>query len=295
MDPRDPDVLLAAAYQRRRHVWTLIDGGPESALHKSTDGGKTWSKLTSGLPKDEMGRIGLAISPADPDVVYAARRDRRRQQVGGHLPLDEPRRDLGEARRLQPGRPKYYQKVFVDPKNADRVYSMDIFLQVTDDGGKTWRNLGERYKHVDNHAIWIDPDDTDHYLVGCDGGLYESFDRGGHLGVHREPADHAVLPRGRRQPAPVYNVYGGTQDNYTLGGPSRTLTEHGVMNSDWFVTWGGDGFQARVDPSDPNIVYAKRSTACSSASTAGAASASSSSRRRRRATRRCAGTGTPRS
>ena len=132
---------------------------------------------------------------------------------------------------------------------------MDVFLKVSDDAGKTWTNLGERYKHVDNHAIWIDPDDTDHYLVGCDGGLYQSFDRGAtwqwtsNLPVtqfYRVEVDNS---------SPVYFVYGGTQDNNTLGGPSRTRNAHGIANHDWFVTWGGDGFHARIDPTDPNIVY----------------------------------------
>jgi len=254
MDPRDPDVLLAAAWQRRRHVFTLINGGPESSLHKTTDGGKTWRKITSGLPKEEMGRIGLAIAPTDPDTVYALVETAAASKSAGTY-RSTNRGETWEKRSDYSPQAMYYQKVFVDPKNAERIYSIDVFLKVSDDAGKSWRNLGERYKHVDNHVIWIDPDDTDHYLVGCDGGLYESFDRAATWSFFSNLPITQFYRVDVDNSAPVYYVYGGTQDNNTLGGPSRTLTEHGAMNSDWFVTWGGDGFHARVDPNDPNIVY----------------------------------------
>jgi photosystem II stability/assembly factor-like uncharacterized protein len=155
-----------------------------------------------------------------------------------------------------PGSPQYYNEIFADPKNKDRVYSMDVWIQVTDDGGKTFHKLGEASKHPDNHVIWVDPADNDHYIVGCDGGLYESLDRAaswrffGNLPVtqfYRVSADESS----------PYFVYGGTQDNFSLGGPSRTLNIHGIANSDWFVTQGGDGFQSQIDPQDPNTVYAE--------------------------------------
>ncbi|MFI5078125.1 MAG: glycosyl hydrolase, partial [Vicinamibacteria bacterium] len=250
MDPRDPDVLLAAAWQRRRHVFTLINGGPESSLHKTTDGGKTWRKITSGLPKEEMGRIGLAIAPTDPDTVYALVETAAANKSAGTY-RSTNRGETWEKRSDYSPQAMYYQKVFVDPKNAERIYSIDVFLKVSDDAGKSWRNLGERYKHVDNHVIWIDPDDTDHYLVGCDGGLYESFDRAATWAFFANMPITQFYRVDVDNGAPVYYVYGGTQDNNTLGGPSRTLTEHGAMNSDWFVTWGGDGFHARIDPVDP--------------------------------------------
>jgi photosystem II stability/assembly factor-like uncharacterized protein len=255
MDPRDPDTLIAAAYQRRRHVFTLIDGGPEAGLHKTTDGGRTWKRLKTGLPKEEMGRIGLAIAPTAPDTVYALVETAAANKAGGTFRS----RDRGETWEKQgdytPGGPMYYQEVFVDPKDPERVYSMDVFLKVSDDAGKTWRNLGERYKHVDNHAMWIDPDDTDHYLVGCDGGLYESFDRGTTWRFFENLPVTQFYRVDVDDSSPVYFIYGGTQDNNTLGGPSRTWNAHGIANHDWFVTWGGDGFHARIDPTDPSIVY----------------------------------------
>jgi photosystem II stability/assembly factor-like uncharacterized protein len=254
MDPRNPDILYAAAYQRRRHVFTLIDGGPESALYKSTDAGATWNKLKTGLPKEDMGRIGLAISPVDPDVVYAVIEAANK---GGGFFRSTDRGATWEKRGdYVPGGPQYYNEIFADPFDRDRVYSMDVWMRVTDDGGKTFRKLGETWKHPDNHVIWIDPKNADHYIVGCDGGIYETFDRAvtwdfkANLPVtqfYRVATDNAT----------PYNVYGGTQDNFSLGGPSRTTNVHGIANSDWFVTWSGDGFVSAIDPEDPNVVYAE--------------------------------------
>jgi photosystem II stability/assembly factor-like uncharacterized protein len=256
MDPRNPDVLFAAAYQRRRHVWTLIDGGPESALYRSGDGGASWKKLEkNGLPKEEMGRIGLAISSSRPDVIYAM--VEAANKAGGFFRSTDGGGNWTKMGDYQPTSPQYYQKIFADPANPDRVYAMDTFMQVTEDGGKSFHPVGEKFKHVDNHALWIDPGNTDHLIAGCDGGLYWSYDRGATWGFadnlpvtqfYRVTVDTAV---------PFYNVYGGTQDNFSLGGPSRTADAHGIVNADWFVTVGGDGFWSQVDPVDPNIVYAE--------------------------------------
>jgi photosystem II stability/assembly factor-like uncharacterized protein len=255
MDPRNPDVLVAASYQRRRHVWTLIDGGPESTIYKTTDGGESFLKVASGLPKGDLGRIGLARSPAAPDVLYAI--VEARGDEGGFFRSLDGGESWEKRSSYVSGSPQYYQEIFADPSKVDRVYSMDVWMMVTEDGGKSFARVGETYKHVDNHALWIDPEHTDHLLAGCDGGVYESFDRGAtwdykaNLPItqfYRVSVDNA---------APFYNIYGGTQDNFSLGGPSRTTSAHGILNSDWFVTRGGDGFETVVDPVDPNILYAQ--------------------------------------
>ncbi|HEX5760883.1 MAG TPA: glycosyl hydrolase [Thermoanaerobaculia bacterium] len=255
LDPRDPNVLYAAAHQRRRHVWGIVAGGPESALHKSTDGGATWKKLSNGLPSEDLGRIGLAIAPSDPGMLYAI--VEAANGAGGFYRSTDGGSSWEKRSAYVSGSPQYYQEIFVDPADAERVYSMDTWAQISEDGGKTFRRVGERFKHVDNHALWIEPGDTEHLLMGSDGGIYESWDRGAtwdfksNLSLaqfYRVAVDNA---------APFYNLYGGTQDNNTLGGPSRTVSSSGIANGDWFVTVGGDGFQSRVDPTDPNIVYSQ--------------------------------------
>ena len=255
VDPRNPEVLYAASYQRRRHVWTLIDGGPESAIYKSRDGGASWDKLSSGLPKEDMGRIGLAIAPTEPDTLYATIESTRK--AGGFFRSTDGGASWKRLYDKVSSSPQYYQELFVDPKRADRVYAVDTLIQVTEDGGATWKGLGEKNKHVDNHLIWIDPDDTDHLYAGCDGGLYETYDRGqtwAHFGNLSITQFYRVAVDNQ---APFYNVYGGTQDNFSLGGPSRTNNVHGILSADWFVTQGGDGFYSQVDPEDPYIVYAE--------------------------------------
>jgi photosystem II stability/assembly factor-like uncharacterized protein len=226
----------------------------ELGLHKSTDGGKTWRKLDNGLPKEDIGRIGLAVSPIKPDVVYAWVDAANKK--GGLFRSDDRGASWSKQSDYQTGA-QYYQEIFTDPEQFDRLYAMDTYLKVSDDGGKTWRNLGERYKHVDNHAIWIDPADNEHYLVGCDGGLYESFDRGATWKFFTNlpiTQFYRVAVDDRR---PFYYVHGGTQDNETIAGPSRSLAHNGVMSSDWFVTQGGDGFVSQIDPTNPDIIYAE--------------------------------------
>ncbi len=254
LDPRDPDVMYAVSYQRRRHIWVLLDGGPESAIHKSVDGGKTWRKLTHGLPEGDLGRIGITVSPVRPDLVFAIV---EAAEKGGFYRSD----DAGENWRLMSDyvatSPQYYQEIFADPHAAERVYSLDTYFQVTEDGGANWKRVPIEFKHVDDHALWIDPDDVDHLLIGCDGGIYETWDRGATWDYKANLPVTQFYKVAVDQALPFYNVYGGTQDNNTLGGPSRTFNNHGLRNSDWFVTQGGDGFEPQVDPTDPAVVYSQ--------------------------------------
>ncbi|HXV75807.1 MAG TPA: hypothetical protein VD788_05755 [Candidatus Polarisedimenticolaceae bacterium] len=256
IDPRDPDVLYAATHQRFRNVAALIDGGPESGIHKTTDGGKTWHELTQGLPEEEMGRIGLAISPQRPDVLYAAIELAGRK--GGVWRSDNAGGSWEKRSDYVAGGtgPHYYQEIFASPHRFDRLYHMDVRLQVSEDGGKTWTNIEGEFKHVDNHAMAFD-DDPDYLIVGCDGGVYESWD----LGQTWKFVANLPLTQFYKVAVdydePFYNLYGGTQDNNTQGGPSRTDNVHGIRNSDWFITLGGDGHQPAVDPSNPDIVYSE--------------------------------------
>jgi photosystem II stability/assembly factor-like uncharacterized protein len=255
MDPRNPDVLYASAYQRRRRVWTLIDGGPESALYKSEDAGATWTKLEKGLPESDMGRIGLAVAPANPDVIYAII-EAAGDESGFYRSTDAG----GSWEKMSDyvaGSPQYYNEIVADPADVDRVYSLDTFMMFTEDGGKTFGKVGGKYKHVDDHALWIDPDDPDHLLAGCDGGVYESFDRSATWEFAANLPITQFYRVGVDNDFPFYNVYGGTQDNATLGGPSRTTSGDGIANGDWFVTVFGDGFKTQVDPENPDIVYSQ--------------------------------------
>ncbi|NOY37837.1 MAG: glycosyl hydrolase [Chlorobi bacterium] len=254
MDPRNPDVLYAAAHQRRRRVYTKIDGGPESAIYKSEDAGKTWRKLKSGLPSGNVGRIGLAIATSNPDILYAI--IELPNNKGGFYRSN----DRGESWKKQSNMittsPQYYQEVYVDPYKPDRVFSMDTRAMISEDGGKTWHPLGETNKHVDNHALWIDPTDTRHLIEGCDGGLYESFDRGT-TWIFRSNLPVTQFYHVRVDDAwPFYNLYGGAQDNGSWTGPSRTRFQY-IVNADWIKTNGGDGFMSVPEPGNPDISYAE--------------------------------------
>ena len=254
MDPTNPDILYAASYQRRRHVWTLIDGGPESAIYKSTDAGQSWTKLKEGLPDVDLGKIGLAVSPVSPNVLYAT------IEAADHKGGIFRSTDYGvswERMNDFDQTAMYYGTIYADPKDVNRIYVMNTLIQVSDDGGKTLHPLGEKWKHVDSHAMWIDPKDTDYYLVGCDGGIYESYDRGKTWSFKSNLPVTQFYDVTVDNSYPFYHVYGGTQDNNSVGGPSQTFSASGIVNSDWYVTAGGDGFHSSVDPVDPDIVYSE--------------------------------------
>jgi photosystem II stability/assembly factor-like uncharacterized protein len=256
MDPRDPDVLYAVAHQRQRYLTTIVTGGDESGIYKSTDGGTTWKRLEGGLPQKQVGRIGMAISPVDPDRLFAVVDAKEKKQKGTYVSTDAGA-SWTRASDYVTSYPFYCQKLFCDPKNVDRVYAMDVFIQVSTDGGKSWSRLGEDKKHVDNHVLWIDPEDTRHMLSGNDGGLYESFDRAATWAFKANLPVAEVYKVTVDNAKPFYNVYIGTQDNNSLGGPSRTLNSGGITNGDWTFTEGGDGFQSQVDWADPNTVYSQ--------------------------------------
>jgi photosystem II stability/assembly factor-like uncharacterized protein len=252
MDPRNPDVLYATSEQRRRHVYTKIGGGPESAVYKSKDAGKTWDKVMKGLPSSHIGGMGIAISPANPDVLYIIM-EAAGESSGFYRSVN--RGASWEKMSTYASSGQYYNEIFCDPKNVDKVFSMETVSKVTLDGGKTWTTVGNNQRHVDDHALWIDPQDTKHLYIGGDGGIYETFDEGknyifkSNLPItqfYRVNVDNAL---------PFYNVYGGTQDNNSMGGPSRNINRDGVVNDDWKVTVGGDGFFVVIDPEDENIVY----------------------------------------
>lgn len=254
LDPRNPDVLVATTWQRQRRQCCFVAGGPGSAVYRSTDGGKSWNKSLAGFPKEDLGRIGLSLSPADPDVVYAIA---EAAKGSGGLFRSRDGGASWEKRSSYQSGGNYYNEVFADPKNPDRVYAIDVTLQVSEDGGKSFHRVGELLKHVDNHSVWIDPDNTEHLIVGCDGGVYETVDRGR---TWRFMANLPITQYYRvstDQSTPFYRVYGGAQDNFSVGGPSRTRNNNGIRNADWFITSGGDGFGSVVDPTDPNIVYAQ--------------------------------------
>ena len=255
VDPRNPDIMYAAAYQRRRHTSIVVAGGPESAIYKTTDAGAHWNKLTEGIPTVDKGRIALAVSPQKPDVVYATVTTSALNKQSGFYRSDDAGAHWTMTAAFIVQDPEYYGEIFADPSQYDRVYLMDMAVRITTDGGKTIQPAGWQV-HSDNHALAFDPTDANHLLEGNDGGLYESYDHGrswrhfNNIPVtqfYRVSIDNA---------APFYNVYGGAQDNGSQGVPSRTANRAGIRTSDWLNTGGGDGFQSRVDYADPSIVYA---------------------------------------
>ena len=257
MDPRDPDVMYAVSWQRLRNVAVLIDGGPGTGIHKSVDGGETWRQLETGLPDGMMGKTGLAVSPQNPDVIYATiELDNRTGGFWRSADGGETWEKMNDYLSSGTG-PHYYQEIFASPHAFDRVYQMDVHLHRTDNGGKDFVRMEHETKHVDHHAMAFRADDPNYLIVGNDGGIYESFD----LGETWKYVANLPLTQFYKVAVdydePFYNIYGGTQDNNSQGGPSQTWDASGIRNADWFITLFGDGHQSAVDPNNPDIVYAE--------------------------------------
>ncbi len=251
LDPTNPSTVYAGTFQRQRKAYSFVGGGPGSGIHKSIDGGETWTKLTEGLPTGDIGRIGLDISLSQPRTIYATMETKtadiyRSDDYGASW------RKTGTGSSF----PWYMGQIRVDPRNPDRIYFLGVPLQTSDDGGKTMRNILTS-SHVDHHALWIDPTDSDHLIVGNDGGVYITHDRGETADfVSNLPiAQYYAIGLDMREP--FYYVYGGLQDNNSLAGPSQTRNRQGITNSDWYFTAGGDGFYSAVDPTDHNVVYSE--------------------------------------
>ncbi len=252
--PGNPDIMFATSEQRRRHVHTKIGGGPESAIYRSTDGGENWEKLSAGLPSVDKGGIGIAVSPVNPDVIFAI--IEAAEGKGGFF-RSKDRGASWEKMSDHTASGQYYNEIYCDPLDVDKIYSLETRTKVTKDGGKTWKNVGGKYRHVDDHALWIDPDDTEHFLIGGDGGVYETFDGGKNYLFKSNLPVTQFYRVNVDNTEPFYWVYGGTQDNSSIGGPSRNTSTSGVTRAEWKVTLGGDGFWQAIDPENPDIVYSE--------------------------------------
>jgi photosystem II stability/assembly factor-like uncharacterized protein len=274
MDPSDPRILYTAAYQVRRDDFSggnpKVQFGPGAGIYRTTDGGENWYKLSHGLPQSPCGRIGLDIYRKDPRIVYAViqtektdirtiagqeAKSNNRVETGGVFRSENRGETWTKLNDLCP-RPFYYGQIRIDPNTSHRIYVLGIELHVSSDGGQTFQEGGAARIHSDHHALWIDPRDSEHLVLGCDGGLNLSYDRG-------QTWEHmANLPIGQfygiavdaRKP---YRVYGGLQDNGTWSGPSRTHSSEGITTADWTRLYGADGFHCQIDPEDPDLVYAE--------------------------------------
>ena len=253
MDPVDHNIMYATSEQRRRRTQTRIGGGPESAIWKSTDGGENWRKLKKGIPCVDKGGIAIAVSPVNHNTVYAM--VEAAMGKGGFFKST----DRGETWNKMSDyntSGQYFCTIAASPFDENTVYSLETRSKYTTDGGKTWKNIGNNKRHVDDHAFWIDNNDKNHFMIGTDGGLYETFDGG-------KTFNHKLLPVtqfyrvGIDRAFPFYYVYGGTQDNSSLGAPSNTLYTDGITRCEWDITLGGDGFWQAVDQNDHNIVYSE--------------------------------------
>ena len=251
-DTENPDIIYAGAEQRRRKQYTKIGGGPESAFYKTTDAGTTWNKLTNGISSVDKGGMAIAVSPADPNYVYAMFEASNGE---GGFYLSKNKGGSFEKMNSYSTSGQYYSEIFPDPINKNKLVSVDTYSKYTEDGGKTWKGISVSNRHVDDHAFWQDPKNTEHFIIGGDGGLYESWDKGKSF-VYKNTLPVTQFYRvSVDNTKPFYWIYGGTQDNNSIGGPSQNLRKNGVSNNEWIATLGGDGFFQASDPKNPDIVY----------------------------------------
>ena len=257
IDPRDPEVLYAATWDRHRTVAALMGGGPGSGLHRSTDGGETWTKLTQGLPTSNMGKIGLAISPQQPDVLYAAiELDRKTGAV--YRSANRGASWVKMSNTVSGGTgPHYYQELYASPHQFDRLYLMNVRVLTSEDGGKTFAELKEEKKHSDNHAIAFKKNDPNYLMIGTDAGIYESFDLAENWRYIKNLPLTQFYKVAVNNAEPFYHVFGGTQDNGSAGGPSATDEVQGISNKHWYKTLFADGHQSATDPEYNDIIYAE--------------------------------------
>lgn len=257
MDPRDSGTLYAAAYQVRRDGFSGGNPGtmtgPGGGLYKTTNAGRSWRELTQGLPTSDKGRIGISVSRTDPEVVYAIVQTAGTEDGGVFRSTD--RGESWEFRNSINPRPFYYSQIRVDPNDADRVYVLGGSVAVSNDGGETFDNMSMNV-HVDHHDLWINPESSDHLVLGNDGGVYFSYDRGASWDFLNQMAIGQLyaIDVDMREP---YYIYGGVQDYCSWAGPSATRDTIGITEFDWYKVMTGDGFQVRIDPNDYNTLYAE--------------------------------------
>ena len=257
IDHNNPNILYAATWQRHRNVASYMGGGPGTSIYKSTDHGISWTEIKNGLPGSNLGKIGLAISPFDSTILYAAvETDRRNGAVYKTTNSGGSWKKMSDTVSGATG-PHYYQELVASPHVFDKIYLMDTKVQVSENGGKDFYIMNESDKHVDNHSLTFKMSDPNYLLIGTDGGVYESFDDTKSWKFVANLPLTQFYKLAVDDAYPFYNISGGTQDNNTQGGPSRTFKSSGITNSDWFVLLGGDGHQPATEPGNPDIVYAQ--------------------------------------
>lgn len=257
IDHNNPNILYAATWQRHRNVASYMGGGPGTSIYKSTDHGISWTEIKNGLPGSNLGKIGLAISPFDSTILYAAvETDRRNGAVYKTTNSGGSWKKMSDTVSGATG-PHYYQELVASPHVFDKIYLMDTKVQVSENGGKDFYIMNESDKHVDNHSLTFKMSDPNYLLIGTDGGVYESFDDTKSWKFVANLPLTQFYKLAVDDAYPFYNIFGGTQDNNTQGGPSRTFKTSGITNSDWFVLLGGDGHQPATEPGNPDIVYAQ--------------------------------------